>query len=368
MIYYFRWLASIIAIPLIIIYGINIIYLYFSKQKVSYSANYFFNISLVLFDISLLLMIMFNDYQRDGLELTDWMQILFSPILLLFIMIYLIKKILKFIKGKEKLNQITATSFIIICTSIIISTFLVTYYLPSKNLIYSQINKLNIIEDNGNGTTMTIDTYDPQKIDSMVKLINKHTFKRSIGIQFSQIKHKKDFSISLTTKGVTRFSLDIYDNKSIILEIDEHIYQQIYMVQAEEELSQEILALISDLKKTPEAIQDHIQMSTDQTIYRLPIIGVSLTIANNGYQDVRTQQSCIIELYENEHWEAIKNGEIKFKDFNDGFHTISSNWKRSYFIPLESHRDALKPGKYRIVKTFKSLKEEFNATCEFTLE
>ena len=95
MLYFIRWFASIIAIPLIIIYGINIIYVYFSKQKVSYSANCFFHSSLVLFDFSLLSMIILNDYQRDGLELTDILQIIFSPILLFFITIYLIKKILK---------------------------------------------------------------------------------------------------------------------------------------------------------------------------------------------------------------------------------------------------------------------------------
>jgi hypothetical protein len=364
---------SILGLVLILYVFTSIFYLIstlLSRQKIRKEYFSLLNAILVISGIIAVYLIIFKINEA---KVSDYAQacmyfgtkvIYYLPVIFLFVTICFIKNLLGFKKGKEKVNSTIIVAFIVI------STVLVLYYRPTRNLINTPIYSLDILK----GNSFIADTYDPEKIDKLIEVVNKHIFIRSAaGTQYNFNNRQVYAYIDLTrdlVNGFRRYDLRIYLKDNIVDTLT--INYQIYKVQDGEKFTKELFAVFNDLENAPEAMEGFIQMSTDKETYHLPVTGIVLSIKNNGYEKVSTMQSCIIEQFEKDHWERINinayRGEIIFKDYNGAFHVIDRNRKLDFYIPLDNLMDILKPGKYRIVKKIKTMKGEIDVTCEFNLE
>jgi hypothetical protein len=352
-------------VPLIIYYFCTIIFGVFKEEKTSKLSIYSINLSLILFDALFILLIINSDIPIEGLE-TNSMFILFSPFLVLLTSMYLVNNILKFKKGNDKINIVAIVCFIII------SIFLTTFYFPKKHIINTPMNEIFVQKIYTEKTDEdAVFTTEPEKVDKIVEVLNKYTFRRSLLVYkpFSTPSHDRIcIRISSDSQGVNQhfylYIFDINGAKSVTLDIDGSLYS----VNNERKLIKEMLALVDDYEKDLEPIENNIKMWSDQETYTMPLTFIKLNIEKTGFRKIYIDNKCILEQYAKDHWEAIKDGEITFNDFNYASYALFGDRKYDFYVPLPTKSNTFKAGKYRIIKNFKTAKGEFNVTCEFNLE
>jgi hypothetical protein len=159
-------------------------------------------------------------YDNIQFYLSTWLYIIeFLPYILLVLIIYCVKNIYGYKKGKENINA----RFVI--SILIIATILVVYYLPHRNIINFNIDKVSISTYNGGGGGQSIDS--KEDAERLLETINKYTFTRTT---IKSIKGLKYDDIKMQISGMVEgefyvFKVIKYNNNETILEINYNPYK-----------------------------------------------------------------------------------------------------------------------------------------------
>lgn len=156
------------------------------------------------------------------------------PYILLVLVLFVVKNILRHKNIKEILNTP------VILAIFLISTTLVVYYLPYKNILKIPTDRLRLSVGTKISSKM-IDNKD--EADRLLEVVNRHTFTRTTIKTIKELRNiSKNYDISGNMKGsYYGFSIIIYDNKETILYINDHPYK----VKNQEKFAQDLANIIS---------------------------------------------------------------------------------------------------------------------------
>lgn len=151
----FLGFCTLLFICLIVISVVNVNYYKLKIKKF----NIYFVYTILIIAIGILTyLILFalkelGKYDNIQFYLSTWLYIIeFLPYILLVLIIYCVKNIYGYKKGKENINARFAISILTI------ATILVVYYLPHRNIINFNIDKVSISTHNGGGGGRSIDS------------------------------------------------------------------------------------------------------------------------------------------------------------------------------------------------------------------
>jgi hypothetical protein len=240
----FMFILTLLLLTYVFLSIFYIIFVLLSKQKIQKEEIYLINDSLVIIGIISVYRILFKINEVKVSEFAEAIMfwgtkiIYYLPVSLVFIAIYLVKNILGSREGKEKINS-TMTIL-----SIVISTILIAYYFPIRNIINTQINKLYINKNN----SIIADTYDQQKISQITRIINNHIFIRSASDkEYNSLNGQEYVYIDLTAgidNRLPRYRMSIYIRNNIADTL--YINDQGYKIQDRKKFARDIYAVIKD--------------------------------------------------------------------------------------------------------------------------